>query len=73
LSHNLWNVTSEVSAGEQKIGMPVDDLLPPEARLNYSTEERSNSALLTKILAGKLPISRAPAIEQRQKVPDLLG
>jgi hypothetical protein len=37
--------------------MPVDDLLPPEARLNYSTEERSNSVFLTKILAGKLPLT----------------
>jgi len=45
--------------GEQRIGALEDDLLPPEARFNYSAEERSNSAFVTKILAGKLPISRA--------------
>ena len=55
MSHGLWNVTSAVSAGEQMIDVPGNDLLAPE---EHSTEERSNSAFLTKILAGKLPITR---------------
>jgi hypothetical protein len=55
---------AQFQLGEQKIGMLGDPFLPPEAQFNYSTAERSNSAFLTKILAGKLPNSR-PAIDFR--------